>query len=996
MKKTRLTKYVFLLCFMVTSLATYAQTGSISGKVTDESGQPLLGATIVVKGTTRNAIVNEAGEFRITGVSNGTVTLQVRIIGYKTKEQQVTVNGDVTVNVQLSPDTQGLNEVVVVGYGTQKKGDLTGSITAITAKDFNKGPSSTPEQLIMGKVPGVQITTNGGAPGSGSRIRIRSGSSLNASNEPLYVIDGVPLDNSEVKGTSNPLSFINPNDIESFNILKDASATAIYGSRASNGVVIITTKKGKKGDKLHVNFSSLNSVSKKVGEVDVLSADQFRQVVKEHGAPAQQALLGTANTNWQDAIYQTALSTDNNISLSGSLKALPYRLSIGYLGQEGIVKTSSLKRTSASLSLNPRFFNDNLKVDINVKGTNSDTRFADMGAINAAVAFDPTQPIHANNDFGGYFEWLEPATGKPNTLATRNPLAMLELKDDRGNLKRSIGNIQLDYRLPFLPELRANLNVGYDVSKTEGRTLIPAYAGNMYQRGGQNKPYSQKKQNKLLEFYLNYTKDLKNIKSKIDVTGGYSYQDFIRDEPGYADYNEKGEVINAAGNPFKTQSTLISVFGRVNYNYNEKYLFTATVRRDGSSRFAQHWGTFPSAALAWRISQEPFLKNSTVLSDLKLRLGFGITGQQDLLVDYPYLPRYTLSDSTARYQMGSKYYLTLRPEGYDSNIKWEETKTYNAGLDFGFLNGRLSGSVDYYIKKTSDLLSVIPVPAGSNLTNELLTNVGNIENKGVEFALNANPVSTSRFNWDAGFNITYNKSKITNLSKVNDPNSQGILVGVISGGVGNNVQIHTVGYAPYSFYLYKQLYDKDGKPEEGKYEDVTGDGNISNEDKVRFKSPDPKVFLGFNSQFSYDKWSLSFALRGSFGNYVYNNVSSDNGAYRNFSFSNYLTNVSSSVLKTNFATSQFFSDYYLENASFVRMDNISLGYNFGRIMKNKVGLRLAASVQNVFVITDYSGLDPEVGISDASLKPEEKRISGIDNKMYPRPRTYSLGVNLDF
>lgn len=993
MQKLRLLKYLLLLCFTAFSLTTYAQTGSISGKVTDETGQPLPGATVFIKGTNTNAIAGLDGSFKLQLANSGPAVIVIRMIGYQPVEREMTVNGSLQQDFQLTADAKGLNEVVVVGYGTQKKSDLTGSITTISSKDFNKGVVATPEQLIMGKTAGVQITNNGGAPGSGSKIRIRGGSSLNASNDPLIVIDGVPLDNAEVKGSSNPLSFINPNDIESFNILKDASATAIYGSRASNGVIIITTKKGKAGDQLRFNFSTVNSVSQKTGTVPVLTADEFRKVVNEKGTDDQKKLMGAANTNWQDEIYCSAFSTDNNLSVSGALKKLPFRLSVGFTDQDGILKTSGMRRSSAGLSLSPRLLDDHLKIDVNVRGAITNSRFADQEAINAALNFDPTQPVSNGSKFGGYFEWIDPtsSTGAPYTLATRNPLSMLELKNDKGEVKRSLGNIQFDYKFHFLPGLRANLNLGYDVSKSEGRNLVPSYAGNAYNRGGIDKSYSQTKNNKLLDFYLNYTKDLKGISSRIDVTGGYSYQDFIRTEPAYADLNEKGDTINAAAPvPFKTQNTLVSFFGRLNYTLLDRYLLTVNVRRDGSSRFREHWGTFPSVALAWRINRENFMKSSNLFSELKLRVGYGVTGQQDLLLnDYPYLPRYTIGDANAQYQFGSTYYLTLRPEGYDANIKWEETETYNAGLDFGFLNNRISGSVDYYIRKTKDLLSVIPVAAGSNLTNQLLTNVGNIETKGLEFTLNATPVSTKNFNWDAGFNFTYNTVEITNLTRVKDPGAIGIETGTISGGTGNTIEVHTVGYAPYTFFVYKQLY-QDGKPLDGQYEDLNKDGKIDKSDRYRYKSPNPKFLLGFNSQFSYKNWNAGFSMRGSFGNYVYNNPSSDLGSYRNITFPNYLANMHSSVLETNFTNQQFFSDYYVENASFVRMDNISLGYNFGKLLRSKANLRVSATVQNVFVITGYSGLDPEIG-DDKTAKGD-----GIDNKFYPRPRIYSLGLNLDF
>jgi len=995
MQKLRLIRYLLLLCFTALSIATFAQTGSISGKVTDETGQPLPGATVFIKGTNQNAIAGADGSFKLQQVS-GAATIVIRMIGYQQVERELTVNGALQQDFQLTADAKGLNEVVVVGYGTQKKSDLTGSITAISSKDFNKGVVATPEQLIIGKVAGVQITNNSGAPGAGSRIRIRGGSSLNASNDPLIVIDGVPLDNAELKGSANPLSFINPNDIESFNILKDASATAIYGSRASNGVIIITTKKGKAGDQLRFNFSTVNSISQKTKTVPVLTADEFRKVVNERGTDDQKKLLGSANTNWQEELYRTAFSTDNNLSVGGALKQLPFRLSVGFTNQDGILKTSSMRRTAAGLSLSPRLLDDHLKIDVNVRGAITNSRFADQDAINAAMNFDPTQPVRNGSKFGGYFEWVDPTSGNPYTLATRNPVSMLELKNDKGEVKRSLGNIQFDYKFHFLPELRANLNLGYDVSKSEGRTLVPSDAGNTYNRGGIDKSYSQTKNNKLLDFYLNYAKDLKGISSRIDVTGGYSYQDFIRTEPAYPDLNAKGDTINAAQPvPFKTQNTLVSFFGRLNYTLLDKYLLTVNVRRDGSSRFREHWGTFPSVALAWRINRENFLKNSTLLSELKLRAGYGVTGQQDfggLLSDYPYLPRYTNGDANAQYQFGSTYYMTLRPEGYDANIKWEETETYNIGLDFGFLDNRISGSVDYYKKKTKDLLSVIPVAAGSNLTNQLLTNVGNIDIKGVEFTLNATPVRTKDFNWDAGFNFTYNTVEITNLTRVKDPNAIGIEVGTISGGTGNTIEVHTVGYAPYTFFVYKQLY-KDGKPLDGQYEDLNKDGKIDKEDRYRYKSPNPKYLLGFNSQFSYKHWNAGFSMRGSFGNYVYNNPSSDLGSYRNITFPNYLANMHSSVLTTNFTNQQFFSDYFVENASFVRMDNISLGYNFGRVLKDKVNLRVSATVQNVFVITGYNGLDPELGNDKVGVN---NIGEGIDNKFYPRPRIYSLGLNLDF
>ncbi len=980
--KRFLLSFAMPLFFSLTWLASEAQEKVVSGKITDNALKGIPGVSITVKNQNLGTTTNAEGEFRLS-VPAGTTTLVVSSVGFESRE--IDISNTSTVNLILNQNTAALNEVIVVGYGTVRKKDLTGSVTAISAKDFNKGPITTPEQLIAGKVAGVQITSNGGAPGAGSRIRIRGGSSLNASNDPLIVIDGVPLDNGGISGAANPLNFINPNDIESFNILKDASATAIYGSRASNGVILITTKKGSRGP-LRFNFSTVASLSQRVGKVDVLTGDEFRKVVTENGTPAQAELLGTLNTDWQDQIFQNALSSDNNLSVSGAVGQLPFRVSVGYLTQEGILLTSKMDRKSGALNLSPKFLDNHLSIDMNVKAAQTHTRFADQGAIGAAVAFDPTKPVYekTNTELGGYWEWLDPSSNELNTLGTRNPVSMLKQRRDISDGFRSIGNIQFDYKMHFLPELRANLNLGYDYSKGEGTVVNPKTAATAYYVKGSRSQYEQEKKNKLLEFYLNYAKDIKSIKSRVDVTAGYSYQDWMTESPSFPVY--RGTDTTPAAVPFKTQNTLISFFGRANYNYDDRFLLTATLRRDGSSRFSPdtRWGLFPSAAFAWRINNESFLKNSTLISDLKLRLGYGVTGQQDINNgDYPYLPKYSLSDGTAQYQLGDSLYNTLRPEGYDANIKWEETETYNAGLDFGILDNKIHGSVDYYFKRTKDLLAVISVPAGSNLTNRLLTNVGNIENKGVEIVLGATPVQNSKFRWDADFNITFNKTKITKLSKIEDKTFIGYESGTIAGGVGNYIQMNTVGYNPYAFYVYKQVYDNEGNPVEGLYADLNGDGVVTDKDKYRYKSPEPTVFLGFSSQLSYQKWFASFTLRGSFNNYVDNNFAANNGAYKAFSFPNYLSNVSASVKNTKFNEFQLFSDYYVENASFLRMDNINVGYNFGRLWNDKVGVRVTGTVNNVFVITKYSGLDPEIA-------------GGIDNNFYPRPRVYSLGVNLDF
>lgn len=960
------------------------QNVAVTGRVVNETGQGLPGVTVVVKGTTIGTSTDVNGNFSLS-VPSGNNTLVVSFIGYTT--QEIAIGNRTSLAISLKPDTKTLQEVVVVGYGTQKKSDVTGSVTSVTSEDFVKGQVTTPEQLIQGKVAGVQITSNGGAPGSGSVIRIRGGASLFANNDPLIVIDGVPVASSGVSGAANPLSFINPEDIASFNILKDASATAIYGSRASNGVIIITTKKGAAGQKFAVNFGTQHSISTVPNTIDVLSSEEFRALINETGTTAQKALLGDANTNWQELIYRNAYTTDNNLSLSGAYKILPYRLSLGYLNQSGVLKTSNFERASLGVSLNPSFLDNHLTTNVNFKGAKTNSVFANEGAIGAAIIYDPTQPVYSSdNRYGGYRQWEN--NGTFNTLAPANPLSLLEQRNDRGEVNRWIGNVQLDYKFHFLPELRANLNIGTDRSESEGSTITAAdHAPNTFGVETISR-YAQKKKNDLFDFYLNYQKEMGTGGSRLDATAGYSFQDFVTEFPVFAFQDTEGNIIGEEPNyiPDHRPLRLRSYFGRLNYTLLDRYIFTGTLRYDGSSRWAEEnrWGLFPSVAVAWRLSEENFLKDVTILSDLKLRLGYGVTGQQDLGDDrlFPYLARYTRGDNSAQYQFGNTFYPTFRAEGYDANIKWEETATYNAGLDFGFANNRVTGTLDYFFKDTKDLLAVITVPAGTNLTNELATNVGNLETRGLEAALNFVAVSSEKLNWNIGINGTYIDQKITSLSKVDDPSFTGYGVGGIAGGVGNTIQRYMVGFAPRAFYVYKQVYDENNRPIEGLYADLNGDGEITPEDRYLYKQPAATFSLGFNTQLNYRNFDLSMVLRGNFGNYVYNNVHSNLGARQSFSFPNYLNNVSRNVLETNFSNYQYFSDYYIENASFLRMDNISLGYNFGRFLNDKVGLRATANVQNVFVITNYQGLDPEV-------------FSGVDYTLYPRPRVFTVGLNIN-
>lgn len=990
MKKLYL-KLTLLLVFAFSALCVQAQTGSISGRVLDEAGLSLPGATVTAGD--KVVVTSVDGKYSITGLVNGSISLSIRFVGYQVLTQTITVNGATIFNTSLKPASTGLNEVVVIGYGTTQKKNLTGAISTVTSKDFQKGSITTPEQLIAGKVPGVSITSNGGAPGSGSVIRIRGGASLTASNDPLIVIDGVPLSNNSISGASNPLSLINPNDIETFTVLKDASATAIYGSRASNGVILITTKKGVAGTPT-INFSTQLSAFKVGKQLDVLSPAQFRDYVNANGSPAQIAMLGNANTDWQKEIYQTSLGTDNNLSIAGTYKKIPFRVSGGYLRQVGVLVTDKLQRTTGAITINPKFFDNHLKVDVNLKGAMTESRFANQGAIGSAVSFDPTQPVYVKNNFGNYFEWANTsADGSvvPNPNAPRNPIALLAQRSDNSQVKRSYGNAQFDYSMHFLPELHANLNLGYDISNGKGTTYVPAIAAQSFAVQGVNNQYQQNMTNKVAEFYLNYNKDLKGINSNINVTAGYGYYDFLTKIFYYPSFNANNVIVAGSEPAFafdKPQTTLISYYGRAIYTLANKYILAGSLRTDGSSRFApeNRWGLFPSGAFTWRINQEDFLKDSKTVSDLKLRLSYGITGQQEGIPYYSYLPTYSLSVAAAKYQLGNTFYSMYAPGAYDKSIKWEQTATYNAGFDFGFFNNRINGSVDVYFKKTKDLLSNIPIPLGSNFSNTITTNVGNIENKGVEFALNGSIIRGTDFNWDAGFNFTYNNNKITNLTAVSNPSFPGVLTGGISGGTGNTVQINSVGYNTYSYYLYKQVYNSAGKPVEGVYEDLNGDNVINEKDLYRFQSAVPKYILGFSTQVSYKKWSLSTVLRANLGNYVYNNVKANIGVTRNLlNPAGFLGNVSNEIFKSGFDNNQYLSDYYVENGSFLRMDNVGLGYNAGKIFgpNKNISLRINANCQNVFIVTKYSGLDPEIS-------------SGIDNNFYPRPRTFVLGANITF
>ncbi len=1001
MSRHKLQKALVFLPMLFLSLVGFSQDRVITGRVTDpRDGNSLPGVSVTAKGTNTGTQTDANGAYRIS-VGPQVTTLVFSSVGFVI--QEIDITGKTSVDVSLEVNNAALSEVVVIAYGTRKRGDLTGAVTAISSKDFQQGNIPSPEQLLQGKVAGIQITSGGGSAGGGSRIRIRGTSSLNASNDPLIVIDGVPVESNGIAGSANLLNTINPDDIESMSVLKDAAATALYGSRASNGVIIITSKKGVRG-KVRFNYNTQLSASNISDKVDVLTADEVRKVITEDalatGNNNWRNLLGTANTDWQDQIYQTAIGTNHNFSISGSTSFMPYRVSLGYLNQEGILKTDQFKRYSAGVNLSPRFFNDHLTVNLNVKATQTENQFADGGAIGSAAAFDPTQPVYGSK-YGGFYEWLQ-QDGTAINLATRNPLALLMLRDNTSRVRRVIGNVQLDYKLHFFPDLRLQANFGMDNSWGRGNDNIDSLSATNWRTGGRRTYYEQGKENWLADVSLFYEKEIKSIESKIDVLVSHSYQDFITNVSNFASFsyrpiadpNNPGKKDTIAGSEpvflsDKPQYRLESYFGRLNYTLKDKYLLTASVRRDASSKFSpsNRVGYFPSVAVAWKLKEE-FFKTSSVVSDLKLRASWGETGQQDGIAYYSYLPRYAQSTLSARYLFGDTYYFFLRPGAYDANVKWETTETLNLGLDFSFFNNRISGSVDVYQKKTRDLLSIIPIPAGSNFSIDLLTNVGNMENKGVEFVLNTQPVKNGKLTWDFGFNVTYNKNEVTKLLKQQDLNFKGADASGISGGTGNNVGKHMVGYPIHTFYMYKQVYDNaTGKPIEGLYDDTNRDGQVNDEDRIYYKKPAPDVMLGINTQLSFDRWSIGMSGHGLFGNYLYNNYLSNSGVLNSLKNPiNFIGNASRDFYtNTQFRNNQYLSDYYVENASFFRLDNINIGFNAGKVFGPRTNFRVSANAQNVFVITKYKGLDPENASS-----------SGVDNTIYPRPRVFTLGLNLDF
>ena len=997
----------------ILSVSVFAQGGyQVKGVVVDQAG-PIIGATVMEHNTTTGTTTGLDGDYTLT-VSGPDAMVAFSCIGYKSV---VIKASEVPATLTLTEDTEYLDDVVVIGYGTVKKSDLTGSVSAVKADQLNKGVVTSPTDLLAGKSAGVVVTSGDGAPGSGATIRIRGGSSLKASNDPLIVIDGLPVSNDGISGTSNALASINPSDIESFTVLKDASATAIYGSRASNGVIMITTKKGSKFDSAvpHIDLDFTASVSQNAKYVDVLDADGLRALVtKQFGADSDAVKnLGDANTNWQDEIYRLAQTYEGNVAVYGKFgnthNYVPYRVAFGYLNQQGTLMTSSMSRETLSLNLNPVLLDNHLTINLNGKGMNMDTRFANTGAITQAVQYDPTKPVYDENGLNGYSWWNYGKTGADqftvgncNTMANQNPVALINDKKDLSNAKRFLGNAQFDYKVHGFEDLRFNLNLGIDFTYSNGTVdVAPDTEQSMHttaqqannHASGYHTNYDQKKIDTTLEAYADYSHTWAD-KHNFEIMAGYSWQHFYAqsfNETFKADGTDPMDASYYLSQPNtgKGELFLVSFFGRANYSYDNRYYVTATFRADGTSRFANNkWGLFPSVALGWNIKNENFLKDVAPVSTLKLRLSYGQTGQQDLGTGYyPTLATYYYNINACMYTFGNNVVTPITAKGYNADLKWETTTTYNAGIDYGFIGDRISGSIDFYKRYTKDLLNYTPVAAGANLTNYLDANIGDLQNTGVEFEFNAIPVQTKDWSWTLGFNAAWNKTVVTRLTTDDErPDYYGVDTGGISGGTGNTIQVHQTGYAPNSFFVYQQIYDTDGNPIEGLYVDRNGDGTIDKNDRYCFHKAAPDWTFGFNTQVSWKALTLAMSAHSNVGNYVYNNVMSNGDLLTDLSTNSFINNRYITAEKHNFQNfAQYFSDMYVTNASFLKIDNITLSYRFrlANVIERDMNLSVFGTVQNVACITGYKGIDPEI-------------FNGIDNNMYPRPRTYILGLKFNF
>lgn len=963
-------KILFVVAFI--PLALFSQN-EVQGTITDDStGMAIPGVNVVIKGTTNGTTSDFDGKYTINNVKTDDLIVYT-YVGFAA--QEVKYSGQTLINIQLVEDASQLEEVLLIGYGSTNKQDATGAVQKVSSEVFNQGAIVSPDQLLSGKSAGVRITSSGGGPGEGSEIRIRGGSSLAGNNSPLIILDGIPLDQRSLQGVRNPLNAINPNEIEEFVVLKDASATAIYGSRASNGVILITTKSGKKNTPLVLDYGFQFSADQITDKVDVFDASEFRQLVTDRGGDLSR--LGRSNTDWQDYIYRTANGAIHNLTATQGFKNFTYRINYNNTNKEGVLLKDLYRRNALNLNLTADLLDNHLKLVATAKGSFEDNYYANKGAIGNAVNFDPTQPVYGAGNFEGFYEYTD-ETGGPLNLAPKNPFAQLQQDDNKSRTKRTISNLNIDYKFHFLPELRFIANAGIDYSELDGKQFISANSAT--QQNGQFKNfYSGLNRNTNLDLVLNYKNSIESINTKYDILGGHEYQEFYIQS--YL-FNSQGSDVTLEKNDINRNS-LESYFGRVSFDISDKYLISASYRRDGSSRFSPdaRWGNFPAASVGWKISNEDFLKNSKTISTLKLRGGYGITGNQEINTNYGYLGVYTPGQPSASVEFDGIFVNTLRPEEFDENLKWEETTQYNAGLDFGFFEDRLAISVDGYYRETKDLLARIPVAAGSNLSDILTTNIGESRSRGIEVGIDVDLARSENFNWSINLNGTLQDFEITKLD-LSGSEDFFIPQGDISGGVGNKIQLYRPGYDPSTFFVFRQVYDDAGNPIEGAYVDINGDNQITEEDKQAYKKATPDAYYGFSSNLSYKNFDFAFTLRGSLGNYVYNNASAGTGYYASMfdTLGDFYQNGSTDVVNTNFEEAQYFSDYYIRRADFLKLDNMSIGYT---IPLEKVTVRTTLTGTNLFTLTEYEGLDPEIS-------------NGIDNNFYPRPRGFVLGLNFTY
>jgi iron complex outermembrane receptor protein len=1001
------------------SVGAFAQI-NVKGHVKDAQGEPIIGATVRVVGTQTATVTDFDGNFVLT--ANQGADISISYVGCQTE----TVKAAPNIEVTLKDDATVLENVVVIGYGRARKSDLTGSVTAIKPDDKNHGLNVNAQDMISGKIAGVSVIAGDGTPGGGAQIRIRGGSSLNASNDPLIVIDGLAMDNYGVQGLANPLSMVNPNDIESFTVLKDASATAIYGSRASNGVIIITTKKGRANQKPTFNYSGNVSFATKKKTTKVLNGPQLMSFIEElygKDSDAYNALgyldangnKQYANTDWQDQIFRTAVSTDHNLTMSGGLKNMPYRVSLGYTNNQGIIKTSKFERYTASINLSPSLLKDHLKLNLNAKGMIAKNRYAE-GGVGQAVSMDPTKAVRSDNPiykdyFGGYVQSYTSAAyeGAADWLyvqkGTSNPVASLNQNDNHATSKTFIGNIEADYSIHGFEDLHLHMNAAMDVSSGKQWYDRSRYSTSAYYYG-YNGWSTMDTYNLQLSLYAQYMKDFAKV-HHFDIMAGYEWQHFHKKTNwyGYGTY-PAGNTVYAEGThhedpketgqltKYQTENYLVSFFGRLNYSLMDRYMLTFTLRADGSSRFNwlpgnknQQWGYFPAVALAWRMKEESFLKNVSFLSDAKLRLGWGLTGQQEGIGDYTYIPVFKPNSNTHAMYPVLGDGTTYRPQAYNPELTWEKTTTWNAGIDLSFWNSRVELAVDWYYRKTTDLINTVFVAAGSNFRNKVTSNIGSLHNTGFEFMTTVRPIQTKDWRWEVSYNFTYNHNEIDKLIG-SDEEDYFIETGGGLTGTGGNIQAHTVGKPISAFHVYQQVYDQNGKPILNTFVDRNGNGYLDGGDRYYYYKPAADVLMGLSSKLQYKNWDLGFSMRASLGNYVFNSTASGSSnvgsgaVYTNGNLSNLRV---SSVERgfTNVSQQQYASDYFVENASFLKLDNITLGYSFEKLFGAKIAGRAYATVQNVWTITNYTGIDPEVA-------------SGVDGDMYPRPLTTIVGVSLNF